>query len=53
MCLIYYNVLIVIFRKCPYSNYHYIISTGGISHEESRIKNNGTNIKLLLNLESH
>ena len=30
-----------IFRKCPINKYHDIISTGGINHEESRIKNNG------------
>lgn len=43
MCLTYDNVLIVNFRKCPNSNYHDIISNGGIIHEESRIKSNGTN----------
>ena len=43
VCLFYDNVLIVNFRKCPNNKYHDIISIGGINHEESRIKNNGTN----------
>lgn len=43
MCLIYDIVLIVNFRKCPNSKYYDIISLGGINHEESRIKSNGTN----------
>lgn len=43
MCLFYDNVLIVNFRKCPNNKNYDIISPGGINHEESRIKSNGTN----------
>ena len=30
-------------ENVPIIKYHDIISVGGINHEESRIKNNGTN----------
>lgn len=43
MCLFYDNVLMFIFRKCPNIKYYGIIPIGGINHEESGIKNYGTN----------